>query len=412
MKINSKLLTAQTDNDDISGITGFHSRRRFIARSGMAAAASFVAIAGFGAGWPLIKELNAGTPVAQDAVDLLPFKGTPEKIGIAYGQRFAEIISRNLGILVGTRLPLKDPAFRAWVRSQEKLVGKHWPWLIGEMHGVATGCGASYDDILFLNLRAWQYDFYGKPPGNSCSSLAIRLADGHIACAGALDDPLEYYCGPVHVTPDTGYRFITFPIAGTSWGNRGMNSAGLTVGLSSQLLPGLKRKKKTVMQDLAVRAMLQTCATVAEVREFCLNHPFTINLVCVDAAGGLFSAHHTAAGLREIKVRDAAAMTNHIIDKDTEQWLHKKGAGGFIPSSTTVPRRDKLMQFIASANGKCTPDEVKNLVARRDDTDSGSIYNNGTIYLTYSCPQEEKTTLWIRQPKASKENDSFLPFII
>jgi hypothetical protein len=214
------------------------------------------------------------------------------------------------------------------------------------------------------------------------------------------------------VTPDTGYRFITFPITGTSWGNRGMNSAGLSVGLSSQLLPGLRRLDHAVMQDIAVRAMLQSCATVAEVREFCQRHPFTINLVCVDAAGGVWCAHHTAAGLREVKVQDACALTNHITDADTEHWLREQGAQESPRSPTTVPRRDKLMRFIASANGKCTAEEVKTLVAHRDDAEPASIHNSGSIYLTYSCPQAAKTTLWIRQPKSPTGNDRFLPFAV
>jgi hypothetical protein len=378
----------------------------------MGAAALTAAAAGWGVGWPFARESRAGESAATDAVAPLSFEGTPKQIGLAYGKRYAEAISRNLRILVGSRLPTQDPAFHAWVRSQKKLVEKHWPWLIEEMRGVAAGCGVAFEEILFLNLRAWQYDYYGKPPGNSCSSLAIRLADGHLACAGALDDPLEYYCGPVHVTPDTGCRFITFPITGTSWGNRGMNSAGLSVGLSSQLLPGLRRLDHAVMQDLAVRAMLQTCATVAEVREFCQRHPFTINLVCVDAAGGVFCAHHTAAGLREIKVQDACAMSNHIVNAEIEDWLRERGVRDFSRSPPTVPRREKLLRFIASANGKCTAEEVKTLVAQRDDADPASIHNSGSIYLTYSCPQAAKTTLWIREAKGPTGHDRFLPFAV
>jgi hypothetical protein len=33
-------------------------------------------------------------------------------------------------------------------------------------------------------------------------------------------------------------------------------------------------------------------------------------------------------------------------------------------------------------------------------------------YLTYSCPQAAKTTLWIRQPKSPAGNDKFLPFAV
>jgi hypothetical protein len=172
------------------------------------------------------------------------------------------------------------------------------------------------------------------------------------------------------------------------------------------------RLDHAVIQDIAVRTMLQTCATVAEVREFCRRHPFTMNLVCVDAAGGVFCAQHTAAGLREIKVQDACALTNHIVEADTEHWLRERGVQDFPRSPTTVPRRDKLLRFIASAKGKCTAEEVKALVARRDDADPASIHNSGSIYLTDACPQAAKTTLWILQPKGPTGHDRFVPFAV
>ena len=69
----------------------------------------------------------------------------------------------------------------------------------------------------------------------------------------------------------------------------------------------------------------------------------------------------------------------------TEHWLREHGVHEFR-SPTTVPRHDNLLRFIASANGKYTAEEVKALVARRDDADPASIHNSGSIYLTYACP--------------------------
>ena len=57
-------------------------------------------------------------------------------------------------------------------------------------------------------------------------------------------------------------------------------------------------------------------------------------------------------------------------------------------------------------------EEVKALVARRDDTDPASVHNSGSIYLTYACPQAAKTTLWILQPKGLAGNDRFVPFAV
>ena len=338
------------------------------------------------------------------------FDGSPREIGIAYGKHFTEAIARNIRNLLGDRIPVKDPAFRTWVQSQEKQVTTHWPWYIEEMHGIAEGISGKYEDVLLLNLRAWQYNIYGAPPSQACSSLGIRLGNGQMVCAGSLDDPIEYYCGPVHFAGREGYRLITFPITGTGWANRTMNSAGLTAGISSQILPGLRGLKNTVVQDIAMRAMMQTCATISEVREFCLRHPFTMNLVCVDASGGLFCAHHTAAGLREIKIGDGCAITNHVVDAQTENWLREHGVTEFPNSETTVPRRNKLLNFIASSAGKCTEEEVKTLISSRNDSEPASINNKGSIYLTYAAPGIGKQTFWILQPRLAESPDKFIPF--
>ena len=343
---------------------------------------------------------------------MIKLQGCADAIGRVYGGTCREPILSNLKELVDRQgyepLPRRDRDFQAWVRGQEALIGQHWPWLLEEMRGVAAGCGAVYEDILLLNLRAWQYDYYGKPPGVSCSSVAITLADGTVACAGALDDPRKYYCGPVHVVPDRGHRFITFPITGTSWGNRGMNSAGLVTGISSQLLPGLKLLPHAVDQDLALRVILQTCATVGEVREFCREFPFTMNLVCVDARGGLFCAQQTAAGLFELPVTDGwCALTNHVADDGIMRRLAELGVKEFPESPTTRARRGRLIEFCRARSRACPAEEVRKLIGRRDDADPGTIHNKGTIAITFAVPQADPLTLRVALPDGREANPGF-----
>jgi hypothetical protein len=280
------------------------------------------------------------------------------------------------------------------------------------MHGVTEATGVPYEDILLLNLRAWQYNYYGAGPvSTGCSSLAITLSGGQIAAAGALDDPIELYCGPVRIVPEKGHRLVSFPITGTSWANRGMNSEGLTVGISSQLLPQLRRLKHAINQDIAMRAILQTCGTVGEVRDFCREHPFTMNLVCVDRHGGVLAAQHTAAGLLELSVAGGAcALTNHLVEDEHIHWLCERGATGVPESPTSRPRRGNLLAFIRQHNGKCSPEGVMRFIAARDDNSLASIHNRGSIYLTYSCPQQSRGAFWIMQPKGPKGHDRFLPF--
>ncbi|HJN18892.1 MAG TPA: hypothetical protein QGH10_25555 [Armatimonadota bacterium] len=97
--------------------------------------------------------------------------GAPAAIGQAYGETCRDEIRANLRELVFregfTPLPREEFDFQAWVLHQEGLLEKHWPWLLEEMTGVAAACGVEHKEILLLNLRAWQYEYYGLPPAGA-----------------------------------------------------------------------------------------------------------------------------------------------------------------------------------------------------------------------------------------------------
>ncbi|MCC6578818.1 MAG: hypothetical protein IT440_00115 [Phycisphaeraceae bacterium] len=346
---------------------------------------------------------------------MMTFQGTPAEIGQAYGGQCKQAILKNLDILVFRKgyepLPRQDKDFQTWMRGQESLIGKPFPWLLEEMRGVASAVGVEYEDVLLLNLRAWQFDIYGaKPKLGGCSSMAVTLQDGTVALAGALDDPQCYYCGPIRVQPRQGYAFITFPITGTSWVSRGFNSRGLSLGISSQPTFNIPRLDHAINQDLACRAIMQTCATVAEVRDFCRKYPFTMNLVAIDATGGIFGAQHTAAGMFEIPAKGGCALTNHVEDARMKQWMTERKVDITSICGTSVARLEHLRQFIAVRGGKCSLQDVIDLINHRDDANPGTIHNKGSIYLTAANPQKSPNTFWIRQPQATENNTDFVPY--
>ena len=344
---------------------------------------------------------------------LVTFHGTPKQIGIAYGREFLAEIKANLNELVWREgyepLPREDSDFIAWHKKQESILASKWPWLLEEMAGVAEALAVSFEDILLLNLRAWQYNYYFAPPGQSCSSLAITLGNGTVACAGALDDPVKYYCGPVCFTPDNGYSFITFPITGTSWASRSLNETGLSIGISSQLLPGLRILDNSINQDLAIRVIMQTCTTVDQVREFCKEYPFTMNIVCVDASGGILCAHQTAAGFFEIPTQDNAALTNHLTSDDVKNQLTARGVGEFPESDTTHERRNNLLDFAKQNSGKRTAEDVMQFISLCDEGNPGTInrHNGGTVCLTFANPQNDPQTFWVMLPHDPECNNQF-----
>ena len=212
------------------------------------------------------------------------FSGTPQALGRAYGAALGEEILKVHGILLpASAYPRDDPVVTAWVGRREALLEQRFPWLLEEMAGVGEGVGLPYPEILWLNLRGWNY-FPRAPqlPSGGCSTLALALADGTAALCTALDDPGELYCGPVRLAPAGKPSFVTLPITGTSWAGDSMNSAGLAVGLSSQVFPAEIRLPDPLLpQDLAVRVIMEQCATVGDMRELCREFPFQLNLMAV-----------------------------------------------------------------------------------------------------------------------------------
>lgn len=338
------------------------------------------------------------------------FRGSPAEIGRSYGETFRGKILSNIDTLltpIREELTLK-PGFPAWRDKQEADIAVQMPWYKQEMQAVSEAVGVDYETILLLNLRAWQYDLYsGASPDEHCSSVIIRLADGCDVNAGALDDPYELYCGPVRIVPDEGYSFISFPITGTGWGNRGMNSAGLTIGISSQRLGGLHGRETMCNQDIAIRAILQTCATVEEVREYCRMHSFTLNLVVSDAQGGRLCMHNTVAGPLELPEGEYAAMTNHVVCDQFFRFFVEHGVRDFPESTTTRKRRSRLVNLIEEREGKADFEEILSFLCKRYPDEEGSIWNDRTIVLTAACPMKDRNGLWLLYPTLNGRFERF-----
>lgn len=333
------------------------------------------------------------------------FRGSPEQIGTAYGQRYRNHIKKNTKALIDSigQDQRTSSNFQMWVCQLERKVKNCAPDLLIEIEAVAKASGVSYEDILLLNLRGWQYSYYcGHEGADTCSSMIIRLQDGADCNMGALDDAKEFYDCPIRIIPDSGFSFITMPIIGMSGGNRGMNSAGLVCGISSQILPGLIKTDAFFQQDIAMRIILQTCSTVEQVRLFCESHPFTLNLAVSDANGGRFCAQCTAAGIYELEHTEPHILTNHIIKDEWINELRDQGVVRFPESETTRIRRGRLLSFFKKFNGCCSIGDIEEMLASKDSTDKGAINNIRSLFITIACPERDSGGLYIMCPNQNR----------
>jgi hypothetical protein len=335
------------------------------------------------------------------------FSGTPYQIGQAYGRAYHHIIGRNVSWMLVAKDSMigekKIPAAEKWFRAQRERHFDEWPWLADEMKGIASGSGVPLDFVQQLNFRVWQYNFYGT--GHCCSSFVAHAKDGTVITGGTLDDPRDLYVF-CEFRPKKGFRQMTFPIAGTCWANRGMNDAGLVLGISSLPLSKIKFDPlKIYQQDLCIRIIFETCSTVAQVRDFCDRYPFFMHILAVDANGDSLAIGACDNGANSYP-DETLCLTNHAFGP---LWngLKKRGYDGTIPSKSSKPRLQTLDRWIKRVDGKLTLAEARTKMAEKKGWPA-SINNPSTAFAILAQPQKDRKTLWISDKPVTP--DGFLPF--
>ncbi len=328
---------------------------------------------------------------------ILVLQGAPRELGRQQGTALRGQIHANIGALLGDffnggKSSAQLEKIRTWQARLREFSFDLWPWLQPEIHGIADGAGISRELAELLSFRAWQYEIYHA---GACSSFALPGAQGRILTAGTLDDPRWLYA-VAQCQPTQGLRYLSFPIAGTVWANRGMNEAGLALGISSLICPGVTFDlDQLVPVDLVFRDMLQFCATVAEIEARCQKFKFFCNLIAVDRHGGVFSSsnycgdyasHPTANG--------TAALTNHPVG-GAATALTERGYTGPDAVGYSVERLDQISAWFAQESGHATITGAAGFLGA--PAAFGTVNNPNTAFATIAVPQSDPHVLWIAQ---------------
>lgn len=331
---------------------------------------------------------------------ILVLRGSPRELGRQQGAAVRSQIHANIAVLLGDFLTGAKaaalPKITAWQQRLRAFAFDHWPYLQEEIKGIAEGAGI--DPVLaeLLSFRAWQYEVYHA---GACSSFALPGAGGQILTGGTLDDPRFLYT-IAQVQPTSGLRYLSFPIAGTVWANRGMNEAGLALGISSLICPGVKFDlDQLVPVDLVFRDMLQHCATVAEVATRCAQFKFFCNLIAVDRHGGVFSSsNYCGAFTAHTPAQQHYALTNHPVGA-ADTALRSRGFTGPDPGGYSLERLDQLHAWMAAHHGRAT---VADAIALLGEPPSfGRVNNPNTSFASIAVPQAHPHTFWIAQQPAT-----------
>ncbi len=327
---------------------------------------------------------------------ILVLRGTPRELGRQQGVAVRSQIHANIAVLLGDFLTGAKAAqldkIRAWQQRLRAFAFDHWPYLQEEIHGLAEGAGIELELAELLSFRAWQYEVYHA---GACSSFALPGADGRILTGGTLDDPRFLYT-IAQVQPNRGLRYLSFPIAGTVWANRGMNEAGLALGISSLICPGVKFDlDQLVPVDLVFRDMLQFCATVAEVEARCRKFKFFCNLIAVDHHGGVFSSsNYCGAYTAHPLVNGTACLANHPVGA-ADPALRARGYTGPDAGAYSTDRITQMTAWMMAQNGRATIASAAEFMGELPRF--GRVNNPNTSFASIAVPQADPHTLWLAQ---------------
>lgn len=327
---------------------------------------------------------------------VLHLAGAPRALGRQQGAAVRSQIHANIAALLGDFLTGAKAAqmekITAWQKRLRTFCFDHWPWLQPEIQGIAEGADIGIELAELLSFRAWQYEIYHA---GACSSFALPGAAGHTLTGGTLDDPRWLYT-IAHVAPVNGLRFVSLPLAGTVWVNRGLNEAGLALGISSLICPGVTFDlDQLVPVDLVFRDMLQHCTTVAEVGARCRKFKFFCNLIAVDATGAVFASSNFCGDFtRHADTQNTCALTNHPVGA-ADAVLRARGYTGPDPNGYSIERLDQIEAWMRDHHGRATVDDAIAFLGATPQT--GRVNNPHTAFATIALPQQHPHTLWLAQ---------------
>ena len=189
--------------------------------------------------------------------------GTPEEMGLQYGEQAKDEILMTLGGSFNAHFPETIKKHAERIKFIGENLWHNFPETHQEIAGIAKGCGVSFESILLLN----HWDTFGEGPLEGCTPVGLLTEnDGVIIAKNNDGHPSQREQYPFVIrksVPERGFAMLQITYAGWLSGLDAMNSAGLanTHGSVGSIFD---KSGKRVDIRLAVYALMRKCETVRE----------------------------------------------------------------------------------------------------------------------------------------------------
>jgi predicted choloylglycine hydrolase len=272
-------------------------------------------------------------------------EGTHRQIGAEYG-----MLLRSARV----RLPRTSHTRLAFAEKCEPHVREHAPHLLDEIAGLAEGSGY---DLARVRMAALAMDAHP-----ACSVVAVsgdHTADGKPLFGRNFD----WYHGLLHHTafchalpdgaiPSLGFNDVLVGRMG------GVNTAGVAIAMAS--VEG-GRDHPGVMFNLAVRAVLDRCASTAEAVGFLrtIRHARTVNFLVADRSGEIAIVEASPYHVASIRPTNGfAAITNQFQSDEMARYEKTRRR-----PANSYRRLCTLREWFAARRGPITPDDLQRILS-------------------------------------------------
>lgn len=257
-----------------------------------------------------------------------------------------------------------------------------FPNLVRRIEGLAEGAQLPFLDVFAIQSRFFVRQARPQPEG--CSQMVWPDSDRGPMLVGLIDaDPGNYF---VHQRAD---RSVYVCHAAFMHGGRGINRAGLAVGMSSCSAGMVLAEQYERL--MVVAALAEACSTTGEAIDFLRRYPCQSNFTFADAAGrvALVQALGESVSVTETAPGESGlAVTNHYTDPDLQRRVCALRAIEAYPiNNNTRCRLDWFEQVCHAYRGAYTFELAQSAV-RSHHGFPHSVCNDLTVCATIATPDD------------------------
>ena len=328
-------------------------------------------------------------------IPVLELSGNPYDRGVIHGQAQKDLILDFIESVVQVHqennplLKVDRSSLNRFCLRNLGFLQRFSPDLVEEMHGIAAGCGADFEDILLLNCFLELEDLRAPALGGSimpdqlwgCTSFNVpaEVTATGLPYIGQTYDMEKYYqkyLTLLKISNENGPEILVVTLAGIL-GLNGINSAGVGAVINKVVATDAR---PGVIYPFIMRSALASerigdalGAAIFTPRASGLNYQFSGNSIA-------FCAETSAARYQLLDCSKGLAHTNHFVGSEmgqfeTANWLSHGGS---------MVRKQVADTFLKKNSGRLTPDLLKEL--------SGNHINHPRSICAHGFDGEPETT--------------------